>query len=191
MAFPTRHVMQFTGTSCRAIDFHKNNDRCKKFYSLFSTEIIPHLERDDIVIVSSNWWNTFQKIGEEEFSSSLKDIVLAIKQKTSNVFIFSNAPGFPKNPYETLAITLNGNVEASVFLHSQPILDSDLVIQSVGTEVNVAVFDVAKLLCKADKKCLFKDSQDYLYFDTGHFSYYGSEFVSNAFREFLNSSQNE
>lgn len=191
MAFPNRHVMQFTGTSCRAIDFPKNNERCKKFYSLFLTEIIPHLENDDIVIVSSNWWNTFRKIGVEEFSSSLRDIVLAIKQKTRNVFIFSNAPGFPNNPYETLAITLNGNAEPSVFLNSQPILVSDLVIQSVGAEVNVAVYDVAKLLCKADGKCLFKDSQDYLYFDTGHLSYYGSEFVSKAFREFLNGLKNE
>lgn len=78
-----------------------------------------------------------------------------------------------------------------MFLSTQPILDSDLVIKSVGADVNVAVYDVAKLLCKADGKCLFKDSQDYLYFDTGHFSYYGSEFVSNAFRDFLNSLKNE
>ena len=190
-AFPDKHVMQFTGTGCTAINFETNNNRCKKFYSLFESKIIPSLKDNDTVVVSSRWWNAFRKIEEEEFSSSLKEILSLIKEKTNNVIVFTNAPGFQINPYETLAITLNGITDTSVFLPSRVKLDSDLVIKSVGAELNVTVFDIGKSLCKTNGACLFKDSEDYLYFDQGHFSYHGSELVSKEFQIFLNSSKNE
>ena len=184
-AFPNKHVMQFTGTSCRAIDYGKNSDRCTRFYSLFLSEIIPNLKSDDIIVVSSNWWNTFEKIGEEEFSFSLKRILAALKEKTRNVVVFTNAPGFLNNPYETLAITLDGVANKRVFLASQNIWKSDFAIQSVAADVGVGAFNAAAELCESDRTCLFKDNIDYLYFDTGHFSYYGSEFISKKFSDSL------
>ena len=185
--FPDRHVMQFTGTSCRAINFKKNNDRCKKFYNLFISEVVPKLKIDDIVIISSNWWNTFKEIKATEFSLSLKQILLKIKKKTNNVVIFTNAPEFKKNPYETLAITLADiNYEnKSVFLPSENIWDSDLAIKSVADEMQIILFNLSEFLCKSDKSCIFRDNNNYFYFDNSHFSFYGSEYVSRYFRSYF------
>jgi len=189
--FKKHEIMQFTGTSCRAIDYESNSNRCKEFYNLFVTEIVPNLTAKDIVVVSSNWWNTFRDIGEREFSSSLKDILLKIKKSQVNLFVFTNAPGFNANPYETLAVMFGGNVDKITLLETQNIWDSDFVIEAIANEINVKTFNVSKVLCIDAGKCLFRNLDNYLYFDTGHLSFYGSRYVANEFRKANFSSSDE
>jgi len=191
LVFTGYDVMQFTGTSCRAIDYKGNSSRCREFYHLFITNILPSLTSSDTVIVSSNWQDTFDKLGKDEFQSSLKDVLTEIDQTKAKTYVFTNTPGFNQNPYEVLAITLRDNWAENVFLESQLIWQSDLIVEKVADDVGVESFNVSSLICNADQNCLFKDSNDYLYFDTGHLSFYGSGYVANQFNKYFFNDMNE
>ena len=183
--FPTHQVMQFTGTSCRAIDYRKNTDRCKKFYQLFMKDIVPKISSKDLVVISSNWWGTYEKIGEQEFSLALTKTLTSLKNTGAKTHIFTNTPGFLKNPYEQTAVEKLFEHSNDIFLQSQSIWKSDQSIKEIATSLNVPFFDVAQYLCDNKQMCLFKDSKDYLFFDKGHLSFYGSEFVAEKYRNSL------
>jgi peptidoglycan/LPS O-acetylase OafA/YrhL len=183
--FPNHDVMQFTGTSCRAIDYEKNTHRCKKFFHLFMRDILPKISSTDLVVISSNWWGTYRKIGEQEFSLALTKTLTSLKTTGAKVHIFTNTPGFLKNPYEQTAVEKISEYANDIFLPSQSIWKSDQSIKEIATSLNVAYFDVSQYLCDEKRMCLFKDSRDYLFFDKGHLSFYGSEFVAEKYRNSL------
>ena len=180
--FVGHEVMQFTGASCRAINFSDNSSRCKEFYELFMAEILPTLKMTDTIIVSSNWWNTYRKIGLEEFEKSLTSLLKVLKQTQANVYVFTNSPEFIYNPYEEIAKIKDTVPVDSYYLNSQPIWASDKSIKKISNELGLVTFDVSDTLCESNNSCLFKDNHDYLYFDKGHLSFYGSLKLSEQFK---------
>lgn len=172
-------VMQFTGTSCRSIDYSGNTDRCAQFYDLFISDIVPSLGADDVVVLSSNWWATYKSLDPVDFTSSLEEVVSKIKRTGATVVLLTNAPEFFQNPYELMAVSDSG-VDENFYLPTQPIHESDNAIKEVATKQHVGVFDVSHLLCKDDDMCAFRRDGNYVYFDAGHFSYYGSGVVATA-----------
>lgn len=169
-------VMQFTGASCRAIDYPGNSERCKNFYQLFTTQVLPTLSKQDIVIVSSSWWSTYDKIGPAEFSKSLVTLLTLLEETGASVYILTNFPEFLQNPYETLA--LSPVVSEDINLPTQDITSSDQIIQKATELLTIQTFVVSEYFCNSQEHCLFRKGDDYLYFDHGHLSYKGSKYVA-------------
>ncbi len=101
-------VMQFTGASCRAVDFDGNTGRCAEFFEIFENRIVPELTGRDTVFVSSNWGSTHRDIGDRKFRAALGRTVSMLKRSAARVVLIGNAPGFGKDPYETAAIVMGG-----------------------------------------------------------------------------------
>lgn len=179
--FGEEQVMQFSGTSCRAIDFSTVTPRCKEFYDLFVSEIVPTLSQSDTVIVSSNWINTYKDVGADELKRAVMQTLSMLKETGASVYILTNAPEFYRSPYETMAFASDTGSDV-VRVRSRPIYPSDRVIEEAAAEIGVDVFNVSEGLCDEEYSCLFKDANDYLFFDTGHFSYYGSRLIAERFR---------
>lgn len=172
-------VMQFTGTSCRSIDYPGNTERCKGFYGLFMSDVLPSLGRDDVVIVSSNWWATYKNIDPVDFDLSLENLVSKLKRTGATVVLLTNAPEFYQNPYELFAAE-NGGGEKEFYLPTQPIFQSDKAIKAAASKLGVGFFDISELLCQNGNMCIFRGGGEYFYFDAGHLSYYGSGIVAAA-----------
>lgn len=179
--FKSKDVMQFTQAGCRAINYSTNHARCKYFYNLFVSDIIPQLTKDDTVILSSNWFNTYEEVGDSEFRARLAKILSSLRQSTKEIYVFTSAPGFFRDPYGILATKKITNAAGGVYLKSQPTEASDSLIEEVAEKVGVSSFNVAKQICANEGMCLFKDSNNYLYFDRGHFSFYGSRYIARRF----------
>lgn len=175
-------VMQFTGTSCRSINYSGNTERCAKFYNLFMSDVLPSLRKDDVVVVSSNWWATYKNVDPVDFDFGLEDIVSKIQRTGAAVILLTNAPEFYQNPYELLAVS-NSDMAEKFYLPTQPIIESDRAIEEVASRLDADVFDISELLCREDDMCIFRGDGEYFYFDAGHFSYYGSGVVATAIAE--------
>ncbi len=55
---------------------------------------------------------------------------------------------------------------------------SDALIREIAIGEGIEYVLPAEMLCKGSDRCLFKDGVDYLYFDKGHFSFYGSRMMA-------------
>jgi len=174
-------VMQFTGASCRAINYPLSNSRCEEFFRIFRKQIVPELSEDDTVLVASNWWSTHEKIGSELLFDYLKSTVDLIKKSGANVVIIGNTPDFIKDPYEQLLFV---EPHDTTYLLAQNYLPSDLVVMRVAEKSDVKYFLPANLLCNG-LQCKFKESSEYLFFDSGHLSTYGSISVANEILKFM------
>lgn len=172
-------VMQFTGTSCRAIGYEGNSERCSDFLSIFFSSVVPVFTEQDLIIVSSNWWNTHRRIGDESFKKALNDTLSRLKSSGAEILLLTNTPDFVRDPYAQFAMQDNLS-QGMVYLPVRDIWKSDEIIIEVAAEMDVEVFNVASLFCKNAEVCLFKDEVDYLFFDSGHLSYHGSEFVASV-----------
>ena len=177
-------TMQFTGTSCRAIDYGNNSRRCREFFEIFKKRIVPALTPKDTVIVASNWWNTHRDIGDLAFKDALRNTLMLLISSDARVVIVGNTPDFILDPYENLAVNIASDTD-EIYFRTHPYIESDRLILEVAGELGVKYFLPTEILCKSTELCLFRDTVDYLFFDTGHLSYYGSRKMARALSEKL------
>ena len=169
-------VMQFTGASCRAIDIAKTGSRCSDFFDIFEKDVAPNLSPNDTVIVASNWWNSHRRMGDHEFYEALSATVNLISSFGAKVVLIGNTPDFTRDPYEQLSVLENPNVQVS--LSVQDYVASDLIISKVASETLAGVTLPADILCEG-LLCSFRDDEEYLFFDAGHLSSYGSTLIAS------------
>lgn len=176
-------VMQFTGASCRAFDFQGNSSRCKEFYRVFLKKVVLTLTPNDVVIISSNWSNTYRSIGNELFEQGVKDVLLRLTNQGSRVLLVGNTPDFIKDPYELLA---TGHSTQDYFLPVSDFIQSEYILERLANEVGVYYFSPTAHLCNVNRlNCIFKDSEGYLFFDSGHLSNHGSnKMIKSIQKEF-------
>lgn len=169
-------VMQFTGTSCRAINIAKSGSRCSDFFDLFEQDVVPNLSPNDTVIVASNWWNSHRNMSDDEFHKAVSITVDLIGSSGAQVVLVGNTPDFTRDPYEQLAVLENPNDH--LFLPVQDYASSDLIISKVAGETQAEIVLPTDFLCKG-QFCTFRDNEDYLFFDAGHLSIHGSTLIAS------------
>jgi energy-coupling factor transporter ATP-binding protein EcfA2 len=153
-------------------------------FEIFKKRIVPALTPKDTVIVASNWWNTHRDIGDLAFKDALRNTLMLLISSDARVVIVGNTPDFILDPYENLAVNIASDTD-EIYFRTHPYTESDRLILEVAGELGVKHFLPTEILCKSTELCLFRDTVDYLFFDAGHLSYYGSRKVARALSEKL------
>jgi peptidoglycan/LPS O-acetylase OafA/YrhL len=174
------NLVVFTGASCRPHTY-QNTPRCLEFLELFETYIASRLKISDIVLIGSNWIGSHASLGDNKFYDVVRDKLLDLKSQGIKIFVVSNTPDFSTNPYLEVSKRDRQNEDQYVFVRDYK--ESDAIIQRVTAELDIPVFFPTDKLCRATKsnyECLFIEDGKYLFFDTGHLSYFGSRKVVKA-----------
>ena len=113
------------------------------------------------------------KWGDMDFAANVRATLSRILKKGAVPVLVLNAPDFLKNPYE-MAVKTKSTPGSERFFETEDFWTSDKVLASVAEDLGVQHFRPSDYLCRADRSCLFLRNNAYYYFDSGHFSYYGS-----------------
>ena len=175
-------VEQWTGTSCRAIDFPKNSERCREFYNYFVSQVLTDLTVEDTVILSSRWIGSFQDQGEHGFLESLESTFALFKSAGVSVFVLGNTPEFNRNPFDL--IVKSGAIAADrSYLKSFDFRRVNKLLEETSRKYGFGFYSPTNVMCKSvdSLECLVKDSGEFLFFDAGHLSVEGSKYVFKQF----------
>ena len=179
-------VFQWTGASCRPIYLEDAKPRCKEFLNLFNGKILPNLNAEDKIIISANWLNTYNKIGEERFSLLFLEMLELFRGRGVQVYVIGNTPDFFKDPYAEL-IRLDKVLTQTVSLSVKDYRASDRIIKDLVETHGGEFLSPTEYLCDDNNplECLFRRGGEYLFFDKGHLSYIGSISLIKSFSKRL------
>jgi hypothetical protein len=122
-----------------------------------------------------------RRIGDLELQNSIKEILTKLRSSKAQVFLFGKTADFVKDPYDRLALDLKReNFYFSVLGYSS----SDRILARAAGGLGVFYFSPAPHMCKEHVR-IFKDKDEYLFFDSGHLSCYGSkQIIKKNFEQF-------
>ena len=144
-------IEQWTATSCRAINHSKHNKRCDIFYNKFIEVVVPSLNKNDIVIISSQWIGTLEDIGNNEFIKRIKNLFNVLKLSGTNVVVVGNTPGFYKSPFNLMVQhNLNPNKINNVSLISRDFRRVNQFLSKEAESYGYIFINPAETFC--DKK---------------------------------------
>lgn len=172
---PRYAVEQWTAAGCRAIDFPKNSRRCKDFYRSFIQDVLPALPEKSLIVISSYWFNAFNRIGEAGFIGSLKDLFATLRKHGHVVLVVGQTPAFAQNPVGYF-IRTHTEVSGLVFLRSRNFIPANRVLEDETRKSGFFYANPGSVLCeKLDPlMCLVSDQNKFVYFDANHLSLEGS-----------------
>ncbi|CAN7616951.1 acyltransferase family protein [Neorhizobium sp. LjRoot104] len=168
-------VQQWTGTSCRAVDYAKNPDRCKVFYRAFVEKIAPQIRPGDIVVVSSRWIGVVIDGGAESFVGSVRALFDVLKATNAEVIVIGETPEYPLPP-QSLMVRQGLKNTGEVYLKAYDLAAANQILAAEAQRYGFNFRDPAAYLCKRDPelRCMVaRDGASY-YFDGGHLSPLGS-----------------
>lgn len=171
-------IEQWTGSSCRALDYSQNDQRCRDFYNAFINKILPTTRKSDLVIVSSRWISLYNNLGESEFASSLNILFENLKKSGAKVIVVGNTPEFLISPYHIMVKNNLAN-KGAVFLKSQDFRNTNLLLKSEADKYEYIFINPANALCRYDDtlNCMVANNSTLYFFDAWHLSTEGSMFV--------------
>ena len=128
-------------------------------------------------MVSSNWTGSHMTIGDEGFKTVVGDLLVKLTDTPATVLVTGNAADFVKDPYIELSKRTEKDGEQNI--EARDYRRSDEILREASEKFDVKAFFSASSLCRfeAEIECLFMKDGQYLFFDTGHLSYFGSEQV--------------
>jgi peptidoglycan/LPS O-acetylase OafA/YrhL len=171
-------VQQWTATSCRSIDYKSNTKRCREVYDYFVKNIVPQIRKSDIVIVACRWIGVLDTEGVLPFTESVRSTFEILSATGAKIIVIGNTPEFSLPP-QTLVVRGHINNEGDVYLKTG---DMPLVNQILKEESSNFGFKFANpidSLCKRNVNlyCLVESNGSFYFFDGGHLSPAGSEFL--------------
>lgn len=175
-------VEQWTGTSCRAIHYAKNNRRCEEFYDAFVKYVVPGLKNTDVIIIASRWVGVLNDVGESVFTESVDDLFMILKHSGVNVVVVGNTPEFSQPPHHIMVKSSIAN-RGDVMLASQDFRVANKILVDKAAEYGYVFFSPSRVLCGTDNSlnCLVARDGVFYFFDSGHLSPAGSEYLMHHF----------
>ena len=173
-------IEQWTGTSCRAINYSKNNKRCDIFYNEFMIKVVPSLNENDIVIISSKWIGALEDIGNNEFIQRIDDLFNALKITRTNVVVVGSTPEFSDSPFNLMVKkNLNPNKINNISLISNDFRKVNQLLSEETERYGYIFFDPTDVLCDKNDElmCLVSEHGSFVFYDGRHLSMYGSQKV--------------
>lgn len=181
------NVQQWTATSCRAISYSDNDQRCQDFYSGFVHEVIPYLTGSDVVIISNRWIGLEQRVERLEFIQGLRSLFLSLRSSGARVIVVGNTPEFAIPPQHIMVRNDVANT-GLVYLNSDDITKVNAFLKIESEKYGWIFFDPSEVLCDVNNKlrCKVANNGKFYYLDGGHLSPVGStliiqELISKSF----------
>ncbi|CDN52552.1 Lipopolysaccharide modification acyltransferase [Neorhizobium galegae bv. officinalis bv. officinalis str. HAMBI 1141] len=180
-------VQQWTGTSCRAVDYPKNSARCKDFYRVFIEKIAPQIRPSDIIIVSSRWIGVLTDSGTSSFALSVRALFDVLKATNAEIVVIGDTPEFPLPPQSLMVRQRIRNV-GEVYLKAEEVASANTILADEAKNYGYTFRDPTTYLCKRDdeRHCMVARNGEFYYFDAGHLSPLGS---TTLFEDFALSKQ--
>lgn len=185
-------IQLWTGASCRAIDFDHNSGRCREFYRKFVDLVLPTTRQNDVVVVSSNWLNTYNKIGNEQFQDALDTTMRDLKRSKATIIIVGATPDFKRNPFDQLIrIDYAVGTPGTKYLDVEDYRTVNGLIKEEAVKYGYQYFDPTAVLCDNPEplRCAFVRDRHFIFFDGGHLSQFGSSLVFEAMANVMSTGQ--
>lgn len=152
----------------------KNQDSCEEF----NQAIFNNLSNYETVIIGAAW-NSYAS-RDESFEEELRFTIDQLSQRVKSVIIAEKNPifrGYDRQcPQKAITIPLMNCSERS-FARNGGIIPVNNLIESIADEHdNVSLLSIRDLVCNGDI-CSAYSNNTPLYYDTGHLSLLGSEFL--------------
>lgn len=171
-------VKQFTATSCRPIK--TNIPRCEEVRRYFLGTVLP-ASNADVIVISANWINYYDKLGKAEFQKRLQQSVNDLRAEGKRLVLVGQSPKFVSRiPHTLMVHGLQGQSEVKLrIINMQNMNDA---VKAVAAATNSAYFDPLNYACDADMCTAVKDGAP-LHWDAGHMTAEGSRFYAEPLAE--------
>ncbi|MDB5799681.1 MAG: Lipopolysaccharide modification acyltransferase [Rhodocyclales bacterium] len=171
-------IGQWTGTSCRPVQYAKNNKRCADFYDGFLTNVLPHLSHSDVIIVSSRWIGLLQDAGADGFSRSIERLFEATRASNVRVIVIGATPEFYRAPNLLMVEEGIQNI-GTVSLKSVDFREANSLLKAKAAQHGYIFLNPADVLCISTDplRCTVADTGVFYFSDNDHLSTHGSTFL--------------
>lgn len=176
VVFPSRHVDQWTATSCRPFVYPADTPRCRQFNDTF-LRMLPRAKPGDIVIVGGNWIRTYEELGNDNFVRLLAESLSALAKSKARIVIVGNTPEFSTSPINNVIVS--GNRSPNLLSTSLDFEPSNAAVRRAATQAGIQYFDPLGMLCR-DRRCFVVRDGMPTMFDEGHLTPYGSVLALNG-----------
>ncbi len=177
-------IQQWTGTSCRAINYANNSRRCDDFYRQFVEKVLPTLTSRDLVIVASRWIGLFNDQGPRALEHGLEQLFRALAASSAKVAVIANTPEFAAAPQHLIVKHRLATLD-SVSLPSVDVEPVNAIIRRQASAFGIPMLEPARILCASttDGRCTVMAQRVLYYLDSGHLSPEGSRYVMTRLME--------
>jgi PAS domain S-box-containing protein len=169
-------IVQLTGGACQAVR-SGNDRRCNDFYDWFVQEYVPN-NRDDAIIVSSDWLKEYKKVGENKFRGEVRDFLEKLKGR--RVVVCSQAASLSidirryVHKLQNFVMDVPENLEVGA-----DNLDAvNAALREETSRFGFDFIDLSRLFCSGDKCVVAKDGVFY-FWDKIHLTLPGSVRVAD------------
>jgi peptidoglycan/LPS O-acetylase OafA/YrhL/PAS domain-containing protein len=175
-------IIQFTGTSCRAIRT-TDDQRCAEFYDWFVDQYVPN-NRVDGIIVSSSWFKAHRRLGDKEFRIRLNH--LFEKLKGNRVVVYSQPASLSVDIHryiyklENFSTSVPGNLEVG----ADDLRAVNSALREEAEKFSFEFIDASQLFCRKGECTVAKDGVFY-FWDTVHLTKAGSVVLADATHSLL------
>lgn len=169
-------IMQLTGGSCKAVRTG-NDQRCNDFYDWFVNEYVPN-NRVDAIIVSSDWSNEYNKVGEKKFRVELNDLFR--KLKGHRVVVYSQAASLSVDirRYVHKLENLSRDVPEALEVGADNLTAVNAALREVTSKFGFDFIDVSQLF-NSGEKCVVAKGGVFYFWDKIHLTLPGSVLVAD------------
>lgn len=143
----------------------------------------------DLYFEDRNWYAPYAKRYDNIVLAGMQRTVDVLQKEGVKVYFLLNVPCMRVDPPRALAIeSIRGITESRVFYDKASYLSSRAVdmdhFVAENKTSNLIVVDPMPILCPEDK-CIAVDNKHSLYFDDGHLSAYGANYVAPVIEPFF------
>lgn len=181
-AFPEYRVEQWTATSCHALDYAASTARCGAFHRAFLSDVLAATEARDVIVVGSNWINTYAEVGPDAFASGLGTSLARLHAAKAQVVVVGNTPEYRRSPVD---VVIAGRwTGRDIALPSLDFGPSDAAVRAAARRAGVGYYAPAAILCRALACDVVRGGRPTM-FDGGHLTPAGSRIVMTGLRKDL------
>jgi peptidoglycan/LPS O-acetylase OafA/YrhL/PAS domain-containing protein len=181
-------VAQLTAGSCNALRSGKYQ-RCNDFYDWFVNEYVPNKSMDAI-IVSSDWFNEYNRVGEKQFRVELQDLFGELKGH--RVIVYSQAASLSVDirRYVHKLNNFAREIPENLEVRANNLTAVNTALREETAKLGFDFIDISQLFCSGDT-CRVAKNGSFYFWDKIHLTLAGSVLVAEVTQSLLQEMHSE
>ncbi len=175
-------IIQLNGGVCQAVRSGRAQ-RCNDFYDWFVNDYVPS-NKTDAIIVSSDWLNEFQRVGENTFRVQLQ--ALFEKLNGHRVVVYSQAASLSVDIRRHAHKLKTFSMEApeNLTVGAENLTAVNTALREEAHKFGVGFIDISQLFSSGDQ-CVVANNGVFYFWDKLHLTLAGSVLVAEVTRSLL------
>lgn len=175
-------IIQLNGGVCKAVR-SEHDQRCNDFYDWFVNDYVPN-NRADAIIISSDWLNEYQRVGENTFREKLH--ALFEKLKGHRVVVYSQAASLSVDirRYVHKLETFSMDVPENLTVGAKNLTAVNAALREETYQFGFEFIDISQLFSFGDQ-CVVANNGVFYFWDKIHLTLAGSVLVAEVTQSLL------